>query len=290
MSSKILIKINDLLDAHNESIYICPGCHICTEIELLRPLLTRGPEERFKHILAKGSDMSTSEMLLLLESGIEKHTIWSYLNDVTRQEFYYLLAGLKTKKETGEVDKDMVRKKEVSKEDYLALGHISDREKAEVLGLAYPTLARKKGQWGLAKPHGKYDKTTPAKKKAVEDLTNADIRKIEKESDSEEQVIKPVVNVELTNLVKQLEEKNRNLTAAIEDVESELAEVKGKLHVEKKQVESLMFQVAGEREKTRFYEIENKKMTEAMKMQKELIETANRRAKVFTEALKEALS
>lgn len=89
----VIKEVSRLLDIHGETFLECPGCEVCQKIEALREELDRPPEEKFKHILEKGQDMTKSDIEFLLDNGVSKRLIQEAMN-MNKSAFYKLLEQL----------------------------------------------------------------------------------------------------------------------------------------------------------------------------------------------------
>ena len=83
----------------------CTGCAICDRIQQLRTQIDRPPEEKFKHILDKGEDMTTKDIKFLLENDVSQLDIQKQLG-MPKGEFLKLIKRLGLRK------KDLLNEKE----------------------------------------------------------------------------------------------------------------------------------------------------------------------------------
>lgn len=209
-------KVADLLEEHGDTFGDCKGCKICKEIERLRPLIDPKPTESFKHILAKGEDMTRSDIVFLLENDVMKKDIQKAL-DMNNVRFFELLRNfglVRDKKVKG--NEEMAKRADITKEQYLSMdSKLTDNEKAKALGVGFSTLAAYKKNWGLT---GKSKKSEyEAVKKEVKAAIAAD-------SAIEEKLKQRIVELEKeVALYKPFKNKVEELEAAAEDLENEIS-------------------------------------------------------------------
>lgn len=63
-----------------EQIGACKGCRFYEDMKQLRPLIDSGIEKKYKRILEKGEDMTTREIIFLIDEGVKKEEVRSALN------------------------------------------------------------------------------------------------------------------------------------------------------------------------------------------------------------------
>lgn len=90
ISLNVIKEVSRLLDIHGETFLECPGCEVCQKIDALREEFDRPPEEKFKHVLEKGQDMTKSDIEFLLDNDVSKKTIRKAMN-MNRSTFNKLL-------------------------------------------------------------------------------------------------------------------------------------------------------------------------------------------------------
>jgi hypothetical protein len=74
---QVRMRIVALVEHHDPGK--CPGCPTCDEIKLLRTQMVRDPKPH-KHILAKGQNMTKSDIGFLLEHGVKKRDLQKALH------------------------------------------------------------------------------------------------------------------------------------------------------------------------------------------------------------------
>ncbi|UAT29441.1 hypothetical protein K7T73_12610 [Bacillus badius] len=70
-------KINQLIDSHPGSFEECAGCRICEQIQSISQQWSDDIESKnsIRTILAKGKEMTKSEIIHLIESGVTRREI-----------------------------------------------------------------------------------------------------------------------------------------------------------------------------------------------------------------------
>lgn len=145
-AKQIRMRIIDLLDQHKETLYSCKGCEICSEIKRLRILLERDPAEKFQHILAKGQDMTKSNIEFLIENDVQMKIIKKSLK-MQNNEFFEMMRNFNlSKKRKPKEDMEMAK---VTQELYRVLSAqgLNDAQIARELGVKQPTISYYKQQW-----------------------------------------------------------------------------------------------------------------------------------------------
>lgn len=175
ISLSAIEEVSRLLDIHGETFLECPGCEVCQKIEALREELDRPPEEKFKHILEKGQDMTKSDIEFLLGNGVSKRLIQEAMN-MNKSAFYKLLEQLGI-----QGGSEMVRLK-ITVDEYLELSKTKkDYEIAKMKHVSPATLCnwKRKHRDELDKKRG--DKEEQKKNQEVEQAANTEkIGKYEK--------------------------------------------------------------------------------------------------------------
>ncbi|MFE8704115.1 hypothetical protein ACFYKX_26460 [Cytobacillus sp. FJAT-54145] len=211
------ILINDLIDEHGETFTTCKGCKICRKIHSLTE--ERTPEEKYKNILAKGQDMTKSEIDFLLENEVQKRSIQKALN-MDSKAFYQMMEkwGF-SKRRVGPVAK-------LTKEEYqdLKAQGITDKEIAKQKGIASAYVSQLKRKWFNSLEESKTTEKITSKGKTPKKDKTAEFRDLINElSDKLNEANKDAV--EKDKLVKKLEAKIQEfegINSACEDVENEL--------------------------------------------------------------------
>lgn len=262
MKNHIMSKIADLLHEHGGTYASCKGCSICTKILKLRPKFDVEPKKRFKHILAKGQEMTRSDINFLLENDVRKDDIQKAIN-MPKKEFRKMLInfGLVNKKEKGSVEG---MSEAITKEKYLGLNiNLSEKEKAEILGISYGTLWTLKKSWGVTRPKREKVAEYEAVKEEVKEIVNVD-------EGVKERLEKRIAELEQeVELYKPFEKQVKDLEAAAGDLENENA-----LHIDK--IVELERELNQKESCERWNEIlttENARLTADVKNQQEQINT-----------------
>jgi hypothetical protein len=130
---QIRIRINNLLDQHEEGIYQCKGCVICTEIKQLSQQLQRDSSLKFQHILDKRSDMTKSDIAFLLENDVHVKKIRDYAG-ISNQDFYNMMNNYgfsKKRLQTGRKDEMAT----ITVEEFIQLHHVQGLKRNEICEL-----------------------------------------------------------------------------------------------------------------------------------------------------------
>lgn len=288
----VIARINNLIDAH-EDYSKCKGCKLCKEIERLRSGIDREPAEKYAHILAKGQDMTFSNIKLLVENEVLKRDIRKALK-MSTTDFLEILKkiGLQRgweRKETEEME-DMALTKE-KLEKHLAAG-LSTKEIAEKEIVTTATVYSLKSQYGLSKKRGEEKpaeklesvkqevKKAAAENPAIEQELRALIARLEDEVGEHK-----INEVFLNNSIKRLQEENEeykqqntNLHEEIENLKASAEDTELEAHEATWTIKRLEGEVKGLRE---YFNIEKRKNA---KLEQELENT-----EIFKKALKAAL-
>ncbi|WP_217269811.1 hypothetical protein [Neobacillus endophyticus] len=224
---QIRLRIIDLIDQHGDSFEKCNGCPLCKEIMQLRQKLERDPADKYSHILAKGQDLTKSEISMLLHRGLTANEIRKHLK-MSNLEFQEILShwGL-TKKERMRGEDDMAKITLEEYQDLKAQGK-SDKEIAHIKKMPPTYLPALKKKWGISKDQPNKAKketsesdNTPKEKESKsaeyerlievlrKDLTSANIQIIERD--------------ELIEKLKATVEKYEHVSAACDDIEEEVS-------------------------------------------------------------------
>lgn len=153
-------RLNDLIDEHEENYLDCPGCEMCNEIDLLQSSLDRDVNVKFRHILAKGPDMTTNELKMIVENGVSRGLIRESL-EMSATAYSKLRKSLNVSPEDIEAaekeDKmfvnELKEKRILTREEYLILKEkrISDKEICKNQGFSSFILNRLKKEWKIPK-------------------------------------------------------------------------------------------------------------------------------------------
>ncbi|WP_057766722.1 hypothetical protein [Cytobacillus praedii] len=229
-----IIRVTNLIDQHGESFTDCEGCHICNEIKNLRKELNKnGVPKGFKHILAKGEDMTRSDIATLLEGEVPKNEIKKALK-INKDKFVELLRnfglerGYEKKSDMGVVDVEIT-----AKEYYSLKGKgMKDTEIAEKKGVNPNTLRN----W---KYHNRIKAFKKAEQPKLKGNYNSETKPTKEDQEAEyRQLINELSTAlndekksgkEKDTLIEKLEAKVselENIHAACDDVESEVASLK----------------------------------------------------------------
>lgn len=210
-------RLIDLLEEHGESFLECKGCSLCSEIKKLRKYIDRDPADKFQHILAKGQDMTKSEIAFLKENDVTIETIGKALG-MSKSTVTKLLDnfGLVKRRENDEMAKLALEEYQ----DYKAKG-LTDKDIATKKGMNPQYISQLKKKW--------FNETEKPKLAIVEPVESKPTRQ-DKESE-----YAALIN-ELSDKVKQQEgmieklqakvEEYENLNAACADVEEETANLR----------------------------------------------------------------
>lgn len=121
-------RLIDLLEEHGESFLECKGCSLCSEIKKLRKHIDRDPEEKFKHTLAKGQDLTRTDISFLLENEVSKKDIRQAL-EMNVYDFNQLMKNLGFPKRG---EKNEMARLEMSPAEYVKLKFIEKKKIAEI--------------------------------------------------------------------------------------------------------------------------------------------------------------
>ncbi|MGM9923458.1 MAG: hypothetical protein ACI35R_04340 [Bacillus sp. (in: firmicutes)] len=255
---KPIQRVTDLLEEHGDTYNDCPGCSICKEIESLRSQLDRPPAEKFKKLLNKGLDLKRSEILFLLDNGVQKLEIRKAMKlsadidekEMTQAEFAEMIENLNLKKEH--------LKMKMTHEEYkdMKAQGMTDSSIATKYGIKGPTLAYYKKKW-----NGK-----PEPKILREKEVMGKIESSQKEA--------------------KLEKEKSELHAAADDLEQELSLIKSELLVYKKRYEESQLEIGDWREKAHSYARDNELMNETNKELRFLADQHREENKALRTALK----
>lgn len=212
-----IVLINDLIDQHGDTFTRCKGCSICKKISKLRGR-ERSPEEKYKHILDKGQDMTLSDISFLVDRKVQKRKIQHALK-MNAEEFFIMMSELGLSKRR--VQK--VGKVKLSQEAYeqLKAKGLSEKEIAKKLNVSTATIWNHKKQWKNNTVTEPTPKTfTPTINQTPASEYNKLIFELrERLSQAEESTVeKETIIQKLEAKVKELE----GINSACDDVESEL--------------------------------------------------------------------
>ncbi|KOP81988.1 hypothetical protein AMS60_05520 [Bacillus sp. FJAT-21945] len=232
-----IIQVTNLIDQHGETFVGCEGCHICEEIKSLRKDISNNNVPKgFKHILAKGEDMTRSDIATLIEGEVPKNEIRKALK-LHKDKFAELLwnfgleRGYEKKSDMGVVDVEITAK------EYYAF-----KEK----GLKDAEIALKKGVNEYTLRNWKYQNRIKANKKAKRP-------KLMAKQDSETKPTKEDQNAEYRQLIDELstalndeKKSGKEKDALIEKLEAKVSELES-IHAACDDVESELTSLREER-------------------------------------------
>jgi hypothetical protein len=218
----IRMRIIDLLDEHKDTLSECPGCSICAEIQTLSKKFNRDSTEKFKHILAKGQDMTRSDLVFLIDNDVPvaviRKAVGINYTDFSNMLINYGLTQRRNKKE-GEPKMAKITLEEY--QDLKAKGK-ADKEIALDKGVNIQYLSQLKKKWNIRPTLSPASESKPTQE--IEALQKR-IELFKKEMNEKNDYI-----LDLQNKVNELE----YLHAACDDVETELASLKDELEQERK--------------------------------------------------------
>ena len=286
---KPIAEVAMLTFKHEGTYGSCPGCAICKRIEQLRTQIDRPPEEKFKHILAKGENMTTSDIKLLLENEVRQLDIKKSLG-LTTGEFWYLLKrlGLRKKDKNKEKGMESVALTKEKLKEYMESG-LSSKQIAQKEGVSIGTVSTYKSNYGLTKKAAKKESNNAYEsvKQEVAAAIATDPSLTEKLqariSELEEQMM------EHYRKRVEAEEKVQNLEAAAEDLEKENEENAQKARRMEEEMNNFAAEVDEWRERARSYAEDNERLNDANKDLRMLLQESQRKEKLYAAALKEAL-
>jgi hypothetical protein len=227
----IRLKIIDLLDKHP---FGCAGCSTCEEIERLGKMLERDPVEKCSHILAKGKDMTRSDIAFLLEMEVNKRSISKALK-MDQTEFSLLMRNWGFAKKKQKEVEEVAAKINLTVDEYndLKLSGYKDKKIAEIKGIKPTALANWKWNNGIKAPSKCSEKPvidnkpTPKTETPKEDKT-AEMRQLINDLSDElqrERKAKEWAQQEYARVLSELEQKDyelQNLLGKHADVYSSL--------------------------------------------------------------------
>lgn len=217
--------INDLIDNHGDTFTTCKGCHLCDQIKRLGTV--QAPAEKFKHLLAKGQDMTKSDIELMLENEVQSKDIQKALG-MNGTEFYKLFKNLGIRR--GSVG-DLC----MPVEEYYQLKEegLKDSEIAEIKGVKAYVLRNWKYKNGIKA--GDVQAVTPRTRAPKKENKSAEYESLiaklkeqlsDKAKDIEAQNERIETQAKLIEKLNNYIEEKENLNAACDDVETELDSVK----------------------------------------------------------------
>ncbi|MED3574518.1 hypothetical protein [Cytobacillus praedii] len=229
-----IIQVTNLIDQHGETFVDCEGCHICEEIKSLRKDISdNNVPKGFKHILAKGEDMTRSDIATLLEGEVPKNEIKKALK-INKDKFVELLRNFGLEKEYEKKSDMGVVDVEITAKEYYAFKEkgLKDAEIALMKGINEHTLRnwkyqnqikaiKKAGQPKLKNKHNSETKPTKEDQNAeyrqlIDELSTA--LNDEKKSGKEKNTLIEKLEAKVSEL--------ENIHAACDDVKSEVASLK----------------------------------------------------------------
>ena len=213
---KPILEVAYLTDDHGNTLEKCPGCKICDRIAELMKQVVVNPVEKYKHLLDKGQDLTTSEIIYLYEKGVEKRFIIK-ATKLTWDELNQLLADCEfvDKKSLKAVDKmaGKIVKFNMTKEqaEQLAAEGKNKSEIAKIAGVSLPTYLHHAKKW-----EGQVEKKAQPKETAKDEY-NSLIEQLKEQLKQKDGTIGI-----LEKKIKQLEQDKKDIHAAANDTESEL--------------------------------------------------------------------
>lgn len=233
------VLINDLIDEHGESFTKCKGCLICDQIASIRKeQLERDSTIRFSHILAKGQDMTRSDIEFLIENEVTRKKIANAVG-MSECNFNRMLGDLGLKKfsrqEKGETD-EMARL-DLTVPEYVQLFYVEKKSVGEIADLkgVKPSAISSWKSYNKDKIN-KYLNKSPETPKKYEEPKKVEAPKMDPASELRQMVndLSDEVN-KLRDIEKKLLEENESLkqkvserdylNAACEDTENEVSEL-----------------------------------------------------------------
>jgi hypothetical protein len=199
-----IIQINDLIDQHGKSFAECKGCSICKQIEQLRLNIEGEDNPKVKRILAKGLDMTKSDIAYLLQHNVTQREIRKHMT-IDGAIFADMMIAWgfgKRKKKRGD---DELAKVNMTVEGYerLKADGLNDTQVAKRKGVSPATL------WAWKKRNGLIASTSDSKAKE----TNSPRKEKEQPQEDYRSVIDSLKReLEVREkAIKDLEEKNTYL-------------------------------------------------------------------------------
>ena len=212
---KPILEVAYLTDDHGNTLEKCPGCKICDRIAELMKQIVVDPVEKYKYLLDKGEDLSTSEIIYLYEKGVEKKQIikatkltWEELNQLLADCEFVDKKSLKAvEKMAGKPNKFNMTKEQA---EQLAAEGKNKSEIAKIAGVSLPTYLHHAKKW-----EGKVEKKAQPKTNN-EEITSL-IEKLKEQLKQKDGTIE-----RLREKIDQLEQDKLDIHAAANDTESEL--------------------------------------------------------------------
>jgi hypothetical protein len=219
---KIRMRIIDLLDLHKGTFEKCKGCSVCTEIQTLSKQFNRDSTEKFKHILAKGQEMTKSDLAFLIDNDVNLKSIRNAVR-MSNHEFNAMMKnlGFVQRRNKKEEEKGMAKITLEEYQDLRAKGK-SDKEIALDKGVNIQYLSQLKKKWNIRPTLSPASESKPTQE--IEALQKR-IELFKKEMNEKNDYI-----LDLQTKVNELE----YIHAACDDVETELASLKDELEQERK--------------------------------------------------------
>ena len=279
---KPIAEVAMLTNQHEGTYGNCPGCAICERIEQLRPLLDRPPEERYKHILSKGKDMTKKDIQILIDAEVHREEIRQKLR-MGSKEFYEMLRGwgLTKKQQLKERIELKKPKVTVTKEKLIQFENegLSPKDIAKQIGVSAGTVYNLRNKYGLTtKADGNQEYKKAMNEVAAAIVANPDLT--------------DKLKARISELEEQVMEQHRKyaeLEAAAEDLEKENAENAKKARQMEEEVDNYAAEMDEWRERARSYAEDNERLNDANKDLRMMLQESQRKEKLYAAALKEAL-
>jgi hypothetical protein len=214
---RVSLLISDLIDKHEGDYLQCKGCPSCKQIKQLTH--ERPPEEKYKHILAKGQEMTKSDIAFLLKKDVKKKSIRKALN-MHKVGFQELMTNF------GFIQRRVEEVAKILEQEYrdLKAKGLKDKEIAERKGLAASYLSTLKKNWkGTENPTPK--KFTPQIKDTSASEYNKIIEELRVKLDNKDGALLKL-NEKMADIAKEHREEIADMHLACDDVEKELATVR----------------------------------------------------------------
>jgi hypothetical protein len=217
-------KIIELLDEHGGTFSICEGCAICTEIQAFSKKLNRNSTEKFKHILAKGQDMTKSDLVFLIDNDVPVAVIRKAVG-INHTDFSNMLInyGLTQRRNKKEEDKEMAK---ITLEEYQELSNQgkADKEIALDKGMNIQYLSQLKKKWNIRPTLSLTAELKPSETKPTQEDKTAEYEAIitELKAKLEDKDTRLIASRKANEELSKMYEAKQHVDAACEDVENEL--------------------------------------------------------------------
>ena len=274
------LQVAYLIDDHGDTLSECPGCDICKRIAKLKTQIDPDPSVKYRHILDKGQDMTKSDIKYLLNKGVYSGTIRK-ATGMKKTAFVKMMEDLELLKFRRNKERKPVGKFNLTQaeyKDHKAQGK-SDEDIAKAIGVSTATLAYHKKKWSQEiKPRtpklilAEGESSPSVHEDLVHDLSSK-LRKAEKQNDL------------LEKKVAELEEQIKNLHAAAEDTEKEVAA--SIEYIEREQ--ELMTDANVWKHQAELYKNENDRLNETLSEVREELKKSKGENLLFRAVIKEVI-